>query len=264
MISYGSQAVWANGKIHWYGGHSAYITDAVGNSYGGWRTATHSIYDPATDTWVSAKYDGSGPQGVDNNGDGEVLREDDGLNAGVCQSFAYDVDEDGTMEVLTHAGNSGPNSGNDGGFSCYDPDTDSWSYFGEFPGWAANPEGSRNQQNGLAILHGNSVYCFGGYQWGYYTPEHDNQLKAFAKYTFTPGGNGSGTWEELADAPIGFSECAGAIINGKMYVAGGFQYPDPYGPPEFFPTSIWEYDIASNTWTTHSIANLLAVSAIGV
>ncbi len=52
-------------------------------------------------------------------------------------------------------------------------------------------------------------------------------------------------WGTAAAAPVGRSEAQGIMVDGKLYVLGGFQ-SSPFGPTD----SAYAYDTASNTWTT--------------
>lgn len=238
QITADTQAVWANGKLHHIGGIAGVNrTDAAGKIYFGDRQSHYSIYDPSTNTWTGAKWDGSGPKGIDNNGNG-ICEANEGLCPGASQSFAYDFDTDGTTEIFIHAGYPSL----DGNFWVYDPDTNSWSKVGNmgspdnFWGWAGDPEPhpANPQYFGVAALGGTTAYCYGGQLWGV-------SQDSFAKFDLT-----TNTWIVLPKGPVKTSNCIGAVINGKLYIAGGWQ--DKGSGTVNASTSIWAYNIATESW----------------
>jgi hypothetical protein len=240
------QAVWSAGKVHWYGGRAETAVDAAGKTYYGNRESGYSVYDPSTDSWKSSKWTDNpqDPAGIDTDGN-EMVNNPEGTWPGTSQSFAFDDDNDGTEELYVHGGYPTTNIS----FSRYDPNTNSWSQVGPFPGFS--DYGFSCQYLGVAALYVDgtgqaTAYCFGGGWWG---PD----TKSFAKYDFTPGGGGAGTWTELHDGPIGLLGGVGAVINGKVYVAAGSQL----GPLGSYDNRVWAYDIASATWSASPVANLL-------
>jgi N-acetylneuraminic acid mutarotase len=64
------------------------------------------------------------------------------------------------------------------------------------------------------------------------------------------GGTGSGfttiRWSRLADRPLGTSEAHGALVGGKLYTFGGFDWGKPCCTPWRFA---FLYDPATNTWS---------------
>ncbi|HOP79331.1 MAG TPA: carboxypeptidase regulatory-like domain-containing protein [Armatimonadota bacterium] len=233
--SINAQAVWANGKLHWAGGTGpSDITDAVGHTYWSNRGSGHSVYDPTTNTWTGAKWDSSGPMGIDTNLDGYVTV-DEGTYPGTSQSFAYDKNGDGVQEVWIHAGYPSW----DGNFWVYDPATDSWAKVGIPPShmWGPPETGTKYYQCqylGVSALDETTgkVYCYGGGFWG---PTSD----CFAVYDIQ-----SDTWMTLSNGPINTLGIVGTVINGKLYVTAGKQ------------AGVFAYDIASDTWDTTPVAEL--------
>lgn len=81
------------------------------------------------------------------------------------------------------------------------------------------------------------IYSFGGY---------DGSANTNAAYVFDPN---AGTWTQLANMPAALEKPTGAFINGKIYVANGW---DSSGNPA---ASLEVYDPSSNTWTTDPSTN---------
>jgi len=229
---FNAQAIFADGKVHWAGGYGNTVTNPVsGRTYYNNRQSGYSIYDPITNKWSSSKWsdDPQSPAGIDNNGDG-IVAEPEGTYPGTCQMFAYDRNGDGKKEIWIHAGYPCW----DGEFLVYDPAANKWSKVGIFPGFSDG--GYKAQYLGVAALWEESptqawVFCAGGGFWG-----PDN--KSFAKYNIQ-----SDTWTELPDMPATMISHVGAVINGKLYLAGGNQ--NGVG----FSKGIWEYNCATGQWT---------------
>ncbi|MGQ9580345.1 MAG: carboxypeptidase regulatory-like domain-containing protein [Armatimonadota bacterium] len=254
---FNAQAIFADGKVHWAGGYGNTVTNPLsGKTYYSNRQSGYSIYDPITNTWASSKWsdDPQYPVGIDNNGDG-IVAEPEGTYPGTCQTFAYDLNGDGKKEIWIHAGYPCW----DGNFFVYDPAVNKWSTRGSFPGFSDG--GYKAQYLGVAALWKDSlgtawVFCAGGGFWG---PDS----KSFAKYDIQ-----ADAWTELPDMPVSMIAHVGAVINGKLYLAGGNQNNTPSS------TGIWEYDCASGAWTVPPgetepgpVANLLVGverAAVGV
>ena len=239
VLKYGLMAIWANGKVCTYGGSGdRYIDpDGLGKGYGtGDRSASLSIYNPATDAWASSNWDGTGPAGIDEQGDGAATQ-DDGFWNGGNQCWGYDYDGDSTTELFFQGGY--PIWG--GEIFGYDPDTDKWWKVTTFPGFSDG--GDRAHWQGAAVQYGTAVYCYGGNAWG---PDQ----KSFAKYDFA-----TDTWTELDDGPVAAERFVCGVINGIMYVASGRQ--EGVGDP--LSTAIWSCDLTTDppTWSGAPIANLI-------
>ncbi len=236
-----AQAVFANGKVYWLGGSAIYTLDDATQpnpkKYWDNRQSGASIYDPVTNHWTAAKYDGTGPKGMDTNNDG-LCGEGDGSQYGASQAFAYDSDGDGVEEIFIHAGY--PTW--DGAFFRYDPAKDSWLRYLIIKN---NPWGTGylSQQHGSAVLHGDTAYCFGGGLWGDST------------YSFASCNLQTGEWTMLPQGSFGSANHAGVVVGDKMYILGGDQ-TTAQGNINY-STAIWSYDIPTGVWSSNPIAHLL-------
>ncbi|MBR5624947.1 hypothetical protein IKW72_08115 [bacterium] len=146
------------------------------------RSVQFHIYDVASDTWESSKYDGSGPPTFVNMEAGKcdyriandewgvqeaVMR--DGARCGSNQAFLYDFDESGTPSFFIHAGY--PNwSGN---FQIYNPSrkpmNDPDSPYGAWSGSSLCTDfssGNKAQYGGGAVCIDGIAYVLGGGFWG--------------------------------------------------------------------------------------------------
>ncbi|MFC7000010.1 Kelch repeat-containing protein [Rufibacter roseus] len=103
---------------------------------------------------------------------------------------------------------------------------------------ANNPHPARS--SGSAVL-GNKIYIFGGRSA---SSTFSNKLLSYDTST--------DTWTVLADMPVA-KETAGEIVNGKLYVIGGFN--------ETSSNQVNIYDIESNTWSNTSITLPVSISA---
>jgi N-acetylneuraminic acid mutarotase len=135
----------------------------------------------------------------------------------------------------------------------YDPATDHWS---EGP---AIPADRRRGAAGV-VVHDGLIYVVAGIQNGH-TDGHVAWLDAFDPRT--------GEWRRLADAPRPRDHFHAAVIDGRLYAAGGRL--SSAQPGEGFVHTIPEvdvYDFASGAWTTlppaSNIPTPRAGSATGV
>lgn len=88
-----------------------------------------------------------------------------------------------------------------------------------------------------------SVYVIGGTQSDFYGLVGDNRVRSWH--------SGTGTWEERAPLPMGRFFAAGAALDGKVYVAGGYAHCEYFGwCPGPAVSSLDVYDPASDRWTT--------------
>jgi N-acetylneuraminic acid mutarotase len=84
---------------------------------------------------------------------------------------------------------------------------------------------------------GGKFYVFGGLAPGW-------KPKALV-YEYDPAAN---TWTKKKNMPLASHHVALAELNGKIYVFGGFKYPDS-GPSAWQPVdNVWEYEPAADTW----------------
>ena len=87
------------------------------------------------------------------------------------------------------------------------------------------------------IGSGGKLYVFGGLAPGW-------KPKGLV-YEYDPAKD---TWTKKKNMPIASHHIALAEINGKIYVIGGFKYPDS-GPAGWQPMdNVFEYDPAADTW----------------
>lgn len=227
---FNAQAVWANGKVHWYAGYSDTVSNPLtGKTYYNNRQSGYSVFDPAANAWKSSKWsdDPQDPAGIDMNNDG-ICGEPEGTYPGTSQSFAYDTDNDGIEELFVHAGYPVW----EGQFIRYNPVTNKWGRFGP------NHWGTAQYLGVCAIdkTTGKAWAMGGGYT--------NNRL---ASYDFA-----TDTWTDYANAPFTMVSGVGAVINGKLYVAGGNINSVANN------TGIWECDLSGTpAWSAGAVANLL-------
>lgn len=87
------------------------------------------------------------------------------------------------------------------------------------------------------IASGGKLYVFGGLAPGW-------KPKALV-YEYDPATN---QWARKKNMPLASHHLAVAELNGKIYVMGGFKYPDS-GKPAWQPIdNAWEYDPANDSW----------------
>lgn len=99
---------------------------------------------------------------------------------------------------------------------------------------AAFPEASEEL---YGIASGGKLYVFGGLAPGW-------KPKALV-YEYDPGGD---TWTRKRNMPLPSHHVALAELHGKIYVIGGFKFPDS-GPAAWQPIdNVWEYDPSADSW----------------
>ena len=117
----------------------------------------------------------------------------------------------------------------------YDPATNAWSE------GAAMPAGRERGGAGV-VVHNGQIYLVGGNRLGHnsgYVPWLDR---------FDPK---SGSWTALADAPRPRDHFHAAVLDGKIYAAGGRRSSADIKQPLALTVGEMDiYDIASNSWTT--------------
>jgi N-acetylneuraminic acid mutarotase len=89
----------------------------------------------------------------------------------------------------------------------YDPQSDSWHDGPPLPKGHSHAEGA-------TFVHGNRIYMVGGHT----TPEGGKKALDPDILALAPGGS----WELVGKLPAPLSSPAAAIIEGRLYVAGGF------------------------------------------
>lgn len=110
--------------------------------------------------------------------------------------------------------------------------------------WAVGPEIPAHRRRGAAgvAVHDDKIYLAGGIVNGHtshWVPWLDE---------FDPATN---TWRELPDAPRARDHFQAAVVDGKLYAAGGRR--SGYNPESGFAATVPEvdvYDFASGTWST--------------
>jgi N-acetylneuraminic acid mutarotase len=117
----------------------------------------------------------------------------------------------------------------------YDPANDRWRRGPEMP------EGRRRGGAG-AVLHDGLIYVVAGITNGH-TDGHVSWLDVFDPST--------GAWRPLADAPRPRDHFHAAVIDGRLYAAGGRR--SSAGTGQTFELTVAEvdvYDFAANRWST--------------
>ena len=91
---------------------------------------------------------------------------------------------------------------------------------------------------------GDAVYMIGG--WTGSNWDGSKSVEKLAR-----GGN---TWQTMADLPAARGDCAAAGLNGKVYVAGGYDR-STFDHGVGFKNNLYVYDPATNTWTVKAPMN---------
>jgi N-acetylneuraminic acid mutarotase len=131
-----------------------------------------------------------------------------------------------------------------GGFPKEQPVPNLWWYDPEPDTWTQGPEIPEDRRRGAGgcVLDGNKLYLVGGNtngHWNGFVPWLDRyDLK-------------TGEWERLADAPNARDHFQAALIDGKIYAAGG-RHSHAEIEQVFNKTvpAVDVYDIATGKWTT--------------
>lgn len=117
----------------------------------------------------------------------------------------------------------------------YDPATDRWTQGAPLPA-------GRHRGGAGVVVHDGHIYLVAGNRLGHnsgYVPWLDR---------FDPK---TGAWTALADAPRPRDHFHAAVLDGKIYAAGGRRSSADQKQPLALTISEMDiYDIASNTWTT--------------
>jgi N-acetylneuraminic acid mutarotase len=130
----------------------------------------------------------------------------------------------------------------------YNPVNDQWSVGAEIPA------GRRRGSAGV-VAYNDKIYVVGGIQDG-----HSSGTVAWFD-EFDPA---TGQWTTLPDAPHVRDHFHAAVVNGKLYAAGGRNSSDHGAPGGFFGaviTAVDVYDFGSGTWST--LANDLPTGRAG-
>lgn len=131
-----------------------------------------------------------------------------------------------------------------GAFPAEPPVPAVWTYDPVADAWAeglAIPEHRRRGASGVAV-HEGVFYLVGGLTGG-----HNGGYVAWLD-AFDPA---SGQWRELADAPHPRDHFHAAVLDGRLYAAGGRNSSHATGEGMSRPvTAVDVYDIAAGTWST--------------
>ena len=103
--------------------------------------------------------------------------------------------------------------------------------------WSPAPGLSTEHKDGCMASTGDAVYMIGG--WTGSNWDGSKSVEKLAR-----GGN---AWQTMADLPAARGDCAAAGLNGKVYVAGGYD--------SGFKNNLYVYDPATNTWTEKAPMN---------
>ena len=128
-----------------------------------------------------------------------------------------------------------------GGFPNETPISNIWIYNPTTDAWHEGPEIPANRRRGSAgvVVYNDEIYLVCGIQNG-----HVNGWVPWVD-KYDPS---TGTWTQLADAPIERDHYHAAVHDGKIYNMGGRR--TGFGGSTFNPTvaQVDVYDIASNSW----------------
>jgi N-acetylneuraminic acid mutarotase len=124
-------------------------------------------------------------------------------------------------------GSAGGGSGNNR-VRCYDPGADTWSLVGAVLPTPV-PFGAGGSRHGMI---GNKLYVLGGQSGA-------NPITRLLAYDVD-----AGTWATLAPIPVAVAEHGSAVIDGKLYVVGGWTIGSTNATKK-----TWRYDPAADTWT---------------
>jgi len=207
MPRVGGCSVWANGQVYWLLGRSALtVTDAEGKTYGcDTGTAGVSRYSPTTGLWESSKYDGTGPLGMDQDGNGIC----DWLPGGgqyigdwtqSNHAVTYDDDGDGVQEIFVAIGFYHNK------IWKYDPNASArgtWSVVATSSEWGAGAGFRR----GAVGIYGSKIFMASG--------GGADVTGKFGSYDIS-----TGVWTNYANGPNS-QQCGSTVVNGKFYVVGG-------------------------------------------
>ena len=117
----------------------------------------------------------------------------------------------------------------------YDPETDSWN---------VGPEIPADRRRGAAgvVVHDNQFYIVAGITNGHL----DGHVTWLDRYD-----PATDTWTQLADAPRARDHFHAAVVDGKLYAAGGRRSYHAIGQvANLTEAAVDVYDFDSDTWTT--------------
>ncbi|MBK1880297.1 Kelch repeat-containing protein [Pelagicoccus mobilis] len=193
--------------------HEAGFIDVDDKAYlvGGRRVNPVSIYDPATKTWTQ------------------------GAKSPIEIHHFQPVVYEGEIWVVGAMTGRFPNETPVDKILIYNPENDAWRW------GPAIPEGRARGGAGVSI-HNGKIYLSAGITRGHmggFIPWHDS---------FDPK---SGKWTQLPDAPHARDHFQSAVLDNKLYLAGGRQTSRETN--EVFSRTVGPvdvYDFASESWST--------------
>lgn len=209
-----------NGRVYVFGGFTNPTDEHEASNEAGWLPTNSSwAYDPTTDTWMSLASLPT-PRGagwaVALNGKIYVIG---GVQADIRDEPTAPLSPGSPQRVL-------------GTVEEYDPATNQWNARASMP----TP---RNHLFAAAV--GNKIYAIGGrIGSAQITVAEDTNVVE----EYDPARD---QWIGKGRAPIRRSGMAGAVANGRIYVAGG-EYQDWEGAKAFW--AVQSYDPASGLWDT--------------
>ena len=191
---------------------SAFVeVDGKFYAFGGRNTHAVDIYDPTTRTWSSGT--------------------DSPLEMHHFQAIAYK----GEIWVIGAFTGPYPKEEPIAFMYVYNPKMDKWRSAGRLP------EGRHRGSAGL-VIHNDKFYLLCGNELGHYTG-HTTWFDEYDPMT--------GEWKSMPDAPHTRDHFHAAVINGKLYAAGGRNSSAKTNSvidATFGETDV--FDFASNRWTT--------------
>lgn len=220
--------VWANSKVYWFLGNEQTLTDSTGMVFGGGGGASGiSIYTPSSNSWVSSKYDGTGPVGLDTNFDGKCTWADDLRFYSYCNAGAT-----WNGKIYNMCGWQ-----TYGAIYAYDPtvgNRGAWSYAYQMPsGW----EGFRR---GAVAQNGSKVYmCSGAGSAGFIAFDLAN-----------------GNVSDFGFSGPDVTRCNATFCDNKMYIVGGAGSASAGG------NGIWMSNVSTGTPTAFTQVATLPVTEL--
>lgn len=104
--------------------------------------------------------------------------------------------------------------------------------------WSSAPTPPKSYAEWQSAVVGGKLYLMGGFN-NTWNPVND-------LWRFDPA---NGSYTKLANLPVRLTHALPAVVDGEIWLAGGYVGKDPSG--QIFGTrGVWAYNVASNTWRT--------------
>jgi hypothetical protein len=114
----------------------------------------------------------------------------------------------------------------------------------EKPTWEVLPEGPR--LTGLALVaHSGKLYRVGGFAA---LNEEDAEQKLESQTSFAMYDPAAKSWQDLAPLPEGRSSHDAAVLDGKLYVIGGWKLGDPEPTVWHRTALVWDFTKENPAW----------------